>query len=88
MSACCSNPLAGLQAWCGDPQDWTRSIVDIDAFAGQTVSFRFRLGSDTSVSREGWYLDDVRVQSCAGGAPIFTDGFESGNASSWSAVVP
>ncbi len=88
VSACCSNPLAGLQAWCGDPQDWTRSIVDIDAFAGQTVSFRFRLGSDTSVSREGWYLDDVRVQSCAGGAPIFTDGFESGNASSWSAVVP
>ncbi len=59
-----SNPLAGLNAWCGDPQDWLNSIVDIDAYAGQSVQFRFRLGTDSSVGREGWYIDDVVVQSC------------------------
>ncbi len=51
--------LGGLAGWCGDPQDWLRSVVDLDAYAGQTVRFRFRLGTDGSVSREGWYLDDV-----------------------------
>ncbi len=65
-----SNPLAGLNAWCGDPQDWLLSIADIDAYAGQTAMFRFRLGSDTVASREGWYIDDVAVQSCLSAVPM------------------
>jgi hypothetical protein len=28
------------------------------------VQFRFRIGSDTSVSDTGWDVDDVTVQSC------------------------
>ena len=64
VSSSYSNPLAGRQAWCGDPQDWLNSVVDLDAYAGQTVQFRFRVGTDSSVGREGWYLDDVKVQSC------------------------
>ena len=63
--------LGGLEGWCGDPQDWLRSVVDLDAYAGQTVRFRFRLGTDVSVSREGWYVDDVHVQSCIPAAPDF-----------------
>jgi len=62
-----TNPLTPANAWCGDPQDWTRTVVDLAAFAGQTVNFRWRLGSDPSVGREGWYLDDVKVQSCLSG---------------------
>jgi uncharacterized repeat protein (TIGR01451 family) len=64
ISGSYSNPLAGKNAWCGDPQDWLNSIVDLNSYAGQTVQFRFRLGSDTSASREGWYIDDVKVQTC------------------------
>ncbi len=64
VSSSYSNPLAGRQAWCGDPQDWLNSVVDLDAYAGQTVQFRFRLGTDSSVGHEGWYLDDLKVQSC------------------------
>lgn len=59
-----SNPLYPKDAWCGDPQDWLKSVAALDAYAGQTVRFRFRLGSDASVSREGWYIDDVVVQGC------------------------
>ncbi|MCB1641770.1 MAG: immune inhibitor A, partial [Xanthomonadales bacterium] len=70
------NPLAGLLAWC-NLQDWTKSVVDIDAFAGQTAQFRFRLGSDGSVGQEGWYIDDVKVQSCRDESFIFEDGFEN-----------
>lgn len=71
------NPLAGLNAWCGDPQDWTRSIVDISQWEGQTVQFRFRLGTDSTVGRsDGWKIDDVLVQSCAAGEDILLDGFE------------
>ena len=82
-----NNPLANENAWCGDPQDWLESIVALDAFAGETVRFRFRLATDSSVGREGWYVDDVTVQSCASGN-IFTDGFESGDTSAWSSTTP
>jgi len=82
-----SNPLASENAWCGDPQDWLESIVDLSAWAGQTVRFRFRLATDSSVGREGWYVDDVMVQSCEN-SDIFTDGFESGDTSAWSSQAP
>ncbi len=61
------NPLAGQAAWCGDPQNWLNSVVDLSAYAGQSVAFRYHLGSDNrgAVNRQGWYIDDVVVQSCA-----------------------
>jgi hypothetical protein len=59
-----SNPRAGDNAWCGDPQDWLNSVVDLNAYAGQTIQVRFGMTSDSTVSREGWYVDEVVVQSC------------------------
>lgn len=59
-----SNPLAGLQAWCGTNATYFNTIADVSAYAGQTVQFRMRLGTDSSVSRPGWDVDDVTVQSC------------------------
>ena len=61
-----AGPGSGLQAWCGDPQAYLLSIVDLSDFAGQTVQLRFRVSTDTSVGREpnGWYVDNIRVQSC------------------------
>ncbi len=81
--------LSDVDGWCGDPQDWLRSVVDIAAYAGQTARFRFRLGSDSSFGREGWYVDDVVVQSCVPDqGPLFADGFEGGTTSAWSATAP
>jgi hypothetical protein len=75
------NPLQGLQAWCGNtPRPFTDGPVRVDMsnHAGQSVQFRFRLGSDSSVGHEGWYVDDIDVSSCSGGASdvIFADGFD------------
>lgn len=83
VSSSFSNPLAGLNAWCGAPGTWQRAVTSLDAYAGQTVYFRLRLGSDSSVSREGWYIDDVAIQSCITDG-IFNDGLETGDYLRWS----
>ncbi len=71
ISASFGSPLANLNAWCGnEPQPYTESLVDLSAFAGQTVQFRFRLGTDNSVSRPGWDIDQVSVRSCQLGVGV------------------
>ena len=75
VSGSFSNPLAGLQGWCGSVP-YNNVVVDISAFAGQNAQFRFRLGSDASVGREGWYIDDFKVQGCSASDLIFADGFD------------
>lgn len=59
-----NNPLGGVNGWCGNPQDWLNSMVDLSDYSEQTLNFRFRLGTDSSVGDEGWYIDDVRVKAC------------------------
>jgi hypothetical protein len=58
-------PLSGSNAWCGDPQEYLNSIVDINSFAGSNVQFRFRMSTDSSVGNPGWDIDDVKVTGCA-----------------------
>ncbi|QUL99261.1 MAG: S8 family serine peptidase [Candidatus Fermentithermobacillus carboniphilus] len=42
---------------------WSQATYDLDAatYGGQTVYIRFRLKSDSSVVKQGWYIDDVEV---------------------------
>ncbi len=80
------NPIAGDHAWCGDPRDWRETIVDLNAWAGETVKLRFRLATDGSIGAEGWYVDDVGVMSCRD--EVFSDGVESGDTSAWSWTYP
>ena len=67
VSTSFSNPLGGSQAWCGNPQAYLNSVVDLTAYAGQTVQFRFRLANDSSLGQPnpGWAIDDVKVAGCA-----------------------
>jgi len=75
ISTSYSNPLGGSSGWCGDPRDfWERYSVDLSSWAGQNVQFRFRFGTDTSVSRVGWHIDEVRVRSCTAGEPEYSIG--------------
>ncbi len=73
------NPLSGLSGWCGDPQSFALSVVDLAAYQGETVRFRFRLGTDGTIGRfdDGWFIDDVQVQSCEIIEDILFDGFEN-----------
>jgi hypothetical protein len=80
VSDCCDNPLETLQAGC-NTQDWTETVVDLTGFEGQTLYFRFRLGTDTSVAAGFWHVDDVVVQSCVSAGPglPWGNGFENAN---------
>lgn len=73
-----ANPLSGLQGWCGDPEDFVESIIDLSAFQGETIRFRFRLGTDATIGRfnDGWFIDDIAVTSCMTIQDIHFDGFE------------
>lgn len=67
VSAAFGNPLAGKQGWCGDPQPYVNSVVDLQGYAGQAVRFRFRIGHDRFPHRSGasWAIDDVKVTGCS-----------------------
>lgn len=76
VSTSFQSPIGGLQAWCGAAVPYSRVVVDLSSYAGQNAQFRFRLGSDSSVGKEGWYVDDVRVQGCSVSDVIYVDGFD------------
>lgn len=64
------NPLSGRQAWSGNSSGFVTTIVNLPAAAaGQTVRFKWRCGTDSSIGGTGWYVDTVVVsdlQCCAG----------------------
>lgn len=69
-----TNPLQGRQAFSGADQgtfsgSWGQSRVNLSALAGiaagATVQLKWDMGSDACFGLEGWYLDDIRIYSCA-----------------------
>jgi len=69
-------------AWHGDfSTAWSRTSVSLSAFAGTSAKFRFHFKSDTSVTRTGFWVDDIRLfygSACTSGVVdlIFKNGFE------------
>ncbi|TSA26378.1 hypothetical protein D4R71_03905, partial [bacterium] len=65
-----SNPLYPEPIFCGHGQGfWEQVTFDLSTYAGQTASFRWHLGSDSSVQYPGWYIDDVDITSGGGPPP-------------------
>lgn len=66
VSTAFGNPLAGQQAWCGDPGADRKTVIDLAAHAGRDVRFRFRVGHDRFPHRQdaNWVIDDLRVAGC------------------------
>lgn len=60
------NPLGGRQAFVRESNGYISSRVNLSSLAGQSVRFRFRIGTDFSDSDYGWFIDDVRVYTCEG----------------------
>ncbi|UMY53577.1 MULTISPECIES: S8 family serine peptidase [Paenibacillus] len=40
---------------------WAPVYYNLDSYAGNEIQIRFRLKSDNSVNKNGWYIDDFRV---------------------------
>ena len=57
-----SNPLGGRSAWSGTNATFTSVVVNLPAAAaGQSVQFRWRCATDSSVSQAGWWVDSVSI---------------------------
>ena len=63
-------------------------ISDLDHIANARI--RFRIETDSSVTEDGWHIDDIVIRGFDDSPPglIFRDSFESNDTSTWSTVVP
>ena len=67
------NPLAAQQAFSGSDEGsvtgtWGQSRINLSTLglaAGQSIEFRWDMGTDGCGGWDGWYIDDVRVYTCA-----------------------
>jgi len=46
----------------GTDTTWHRVICDLTPYAGDTVIIKFHFGSDFSIAKAGWYIDDVAIK--------------------------
>jgi Zn-dependent metalloprotease len=60
------NPLAGQKAFVKETMNYTQSRYDLSTFGGKDIKFRFRAGTDSSTSADGWWIDNVRIYTCIG----------------------
>jgi bacillolysin len=67
ISNCCGNPLAGRSGFVAESNGYFSSRLDLDSLDGASVRFRFRIGTDPYVGDRGWFIDDVRIYTCADG---------------------
>jgi hypothetical protein len=64
INSCCGNPLAGRQAWTGNSGGFIDSMVSLLEGCIHQIILRWRMGSDSSVSGEGWRIDNVAITQC------------------------
>lgn len=69
---------------CDNQSSWRQEVQNIDVPDGAAeLKMRFRLTTDTSLTRDGWHIDDIKIKAtgpiCAGlfDDSIFINGFES-----------
>ena len=59
------NPLSGRSAFVGSSHGYISTRLNLASLAGQTVSFRWRMGLDESGNAWGWWVDDIKMYTCA-----------------------
>lgn len=60
-----SNPLGGRSAYVADSHGYVSTRLNLGSLSGQSVHFRWRVGTDEVMAAVGWFLDDVMVYVCA-----------------------
>ncbi|TMI64832.1 MAG: hypothetical protein E6H07_02645 [Bacteroidetes bacterium] len=63
ISTAFASPIAGRPAFTGAAAGFLTTVVNLNAFGGQTVMIRFRFASDNSVGATGWFVDDIKLSS-------------------------
>ncbi len=67
-----------LSGFSGNSNGWKQSYFDLSAYAGKSITFRFRFGSDANTAplTGAWYIDEVEMMDLFhyGGEACVTDG--------------
>jgi hypothetical protein len=71
---------AGIPLFTGNQPAWEQVELDLAAYEGTTVQFRFVFGSDGSGTDMGWQLDDFSITGEASGYYVESVQFESDGA--------
>ncbi len=62
ISGDASNPLAGRLAWSGNSHGYINTVVNLGPnLTGQTITLRWRMGTDEQVSAQGWRIDTIKI---------------------------
>jgi hypothetical protein len=62
ISSLYGSPIAGRAAWSGSSGGFVTTTVNLPAAAaGQNIRLRWRMASDTSVSKQGWRIDSITI---------------------------
>jgi Zn-dependent metalloprotease len=65
ISSSYGNPLAGRAAFIGQSNGMITTRLNLSSLAGNSLRFRFRIGSDSISDNLGWFIDDVDIFTCA-----------------------
>ena len=61
-----NNPLAGRMAWSGPSGGYIDTVINLGPnLAGQTVTLRFRMGTDEAVAAPGVRIDNISITGAA-----------------------
>ncbi len=55
-----------VASYTGLSETWQQEVINLDSFAGQALRIRFTLESDSWVTEDGWYIDDVSIDGIGG----------------------
>jgi bacillolysin len=61
-----TNALGARTAFARSSFGYTGSRLNLATLAGQSVRFRFRVGTDPSVGSLGWAIDNIVIYTCSG----------------------
>ncbi|MDP8238860.1 MAG: C25 family cysteine peptidase [Candidatus Hatepunaea meridiana] len=56
------NPIDEMPCYSGE-RDWEQAVFDLSDYEDEDVTIRFHFGSDGSVERSGWWIDDIQLNS-------------------------
>ena len=64
------NQDSGQPIYDGIQSDWVQEKISFEDFAGKEILIRFRLVSDGSVTREGFFFDDFKIYAVEDFQPV------------------
>ena len=57
-----NNPLAGREAWSGNSGGYIDTVINLGPnLNGQTVTLRWRMGTDEAAGAPGWRVDTISL---------------------------